>query len=144
MGKSEDTYINHNELRKEILQWLGPKIRKRMEELDISLSMLSKNTGIGISTISDYISGRYEPSLSKIISLGKALEVDYGFFFEKDFLVRGRVIADGLVSYWVFDKDDIENGVVKDIWGHSDGKIVGNPKIVKDGIMWQLPIVAEL
>jgi len=131
MGKSKDIHTNHNELRKEILQCLGPKIRKRMEELDVTLSVLSKITGIGISTISDYISGRYEPSLSKTISLSKALEVDYGFFFDKEFLLCGRVIADGLVSYWTFDKDNIKNGIVKDLWEHNDGKIMGSSRVVK-------------
>jgi len=131
MKKSEYTHTNHDELRREVLQWLGPKIRRRMEELDITLSKLSRITGIGISTISDYISGRYEPSLSKIISLGKALEVEHGFFFEENFLVRGRVIADGLISYWTFDQDNIENDIIKDLWRHSDAKIIGNPNIVK-------------
>lgn len=120
----------HNEVKDEVLQWLGQKIRKRMEELNISISALARMTGIGISTISDYLAGRYEPNLSKIISLRAALRVDWGFFFEKDFCVRGRVIANGLISYWTFDKADIEGEFVKDVWGDSDGKIIGNPKFV--------------
>lgn len=76
----------YTETRKLVLQWLGPKIRNRLQESDLSLTALSKETGIGISTLSDYISGRYEPSLSKIMCLASALGVNWRFFFEKDYL----------------------------------------------------------
>ena len=42
-----------------------------------------------------------------------------------------RVVTDGLVSYWTFDRHNIVGGTVKDIWGENDGTIVGNPKVVK-------------
>jgi len=135
--ENQDDYCNekkevlhHNEVKRKILQWLGKKIRKRMNELELSISKLSSMTGIGISTLSDYISGRYEPSLSKIISLCSALKVDCKYFFEKDFCVRGRVIADGLISYWTFDKADMQGKTLKDVWGKNNGTIFGNPKIV--------------
>ena len=40
------------------------------------------------------------------------------------------VVTDGLVSYWTFDRQDIDGDTVKDVWGENDGKIVGAPKIV--------------
>jgi len=48
------------------------------------------------------------------------------------------IVTDGLVSYWSFDQDMINDGIVEDIWGENDATILGNPKIVqgliKDGI----------
>ena len=46
------------------------------------------------------------------------------------------IITDGLVSYWNFDRDSINGGVVKDVWGENDATIVGNPK-VKGGVVNQ-------
>ena len=122
--------ILHSELKKGILEWLGPKIRKRMEELGILQSDLAKMTGIGAATLSNYLTGQYEPSLSKVMALRYALKVDWAFFFEKDSWVRGRAITDGLVSYWTFDRADIDGETVRDIWGQSHGKIIGKPQIV--------------
>lgn len=44
------------------------------------------------------------------------------------------IITDGLVSYWTFDKDDMIDGPVKDVWGKNDATISGNPTIV-DGYL---------
>lgn len=131
MADTGNSQFSHKTIRTRILRWLGPKIRNRMDELNISISMLSRMTGIGVSTISDYLTGRYEPSLSKIMSLSNALKVDYSFFFEDNFLVRGGIITDGLISYWSLDRADMDGKTVRDIWGNSDGKIIGNPSIVK-------------
>jgi transcriptional regulator with XRE-family HTH domain len=83
----------YEEIKKSVLEWLGPKILKRMKEKGYSLVSLSKATGIGVSTLFDYISGYYEPSLSKIICLCDALDVDWRFFFEKDYETH-RAIED--------------------------------------------------
>ncbi len=40
------------------------------------------------------------------------------------------IVTDGLISYWTFDKQDITNGTVNDVWGKNNGAIVGDPKIV--------------
>ncbi len=42
-----------------------------------------------------------------------------------------RVVTDGLLSYWTFDRHQIVGRKVKDVWGENDGTIVGNPKVVK-------------
>lgn len=44
--------------------------------------------------------------------------------------MTATVVTDGLVSYWTFDKADISNDTVKDVWGNNNGKIVGDPKVV--------------
>ena len=41
-----------------------------------------------------------------------------------------RVVTDGLVSYWTFDRQDIADNTVKDVWGKNDGTIFGDPKVV--------------
>ena len=43
---------------------------------------------------------------------------------------KGRVVTDGLVSYWTFDKADIEGDTAKDVWGENDGTIMGDPQRV--------------
>ena len=40
-------------------------------------------------------------------------------------------VTDGLVSYWTFDRQDIDGDIVKDVWGKNDGTIVGEPKHVE-------------
>lgn len=44
------------------------------------------------------------------------------------------IVTDGLVSYWTFDRDDMIDGVVKDVWGENNATISGNPTIV-DGYL---------
>ncbi|MDE0085931.1 MAG: hypothetical protein OXU23_09490 [Candidatus Poribacteria bacterium] len=40
------------------------------------------------------------------------------------------IVTDGLVSHWTFDRDDIIDKTVKDVWGENDATIMGNPKSV--------------
>ena len=46
------------------------------------------------------------------------------------------IVTDGLVSYWTFDRNTINDGTVKDVWGGNDALIVGNPKVT-DGYLKQ-------
>ncbi len=41
-----------------------------------------------------------------------------------------QVITDGLVSYWTFNKADIDGENVKDVFGTNNGVMVGKPQIV--------------
>ncbi len=40
------------------------------------------------------------------------------------------IVTDELVSYWTFDRTNINDKTVEDVWGENDATIVGNPKIV--------------
>lgn len=40
------------------------------------------------------------------------------------------IVTDGLVSYWTFDREDIIDNIVKDVWGENNATIVGTPTIV--------------
>lgn len=44
--------------------------------------------------------------------------------------VSAKIVTDGLVSYWTFDKNDISNRTLKDVWGKNDAAIHGTPKFV--------------
>ena len=39
-------------------------------------------------------------------------------------------VTDGLVSFWSFDRSSIIAENVRDLWGHNNGTIEGNPEIV--------------
>ncbi len=41
-----------------------------------------------------------------------------------------RFVTNGLVSYWTFDRQDIDGDTVKDVWGKNNATIVGAPKRV--------------
>ncbi|MHC4677691.1 MAG: LamG-like jellyroll fold domain-containing protein [Planctomycetota bacterium] len=49
-------------------------------------------------------------------------------------ITRAQVVEEGLVSYWTFDRDDIEGNTVKDLLGNNDGTMSGNPIIVEGKI----------
>jgi len=42
-----------------------------------------------------------------------------------------QVVEKGLVSYWSFDKVDVEGKIVKDRWGKNDGVSLGSPEQVE-------------
>ena len=41
-----------------------------------------------------------------------------------------NIVTDGLMSYWTFDREDIIDNTVKDVWGENNATIVGTPTIV--------------
>lgn len=56
------------------------KLKKLMKELDISQSKLSDLTGIGKSSISQYLSGKNEPSKDRKQEIARALGVQDNYF----------------------------------------------------------------
>ncbi len=40
------------------------------------------------------------------------------------------IVLDGLISYWTFDEEDIDNNIAMDTIGPNNGTILGNPEIV--------------
>lgn len=42
-----------------------------------------------------------------------------------------EIVKDGLVSYWTFDKSDIVNKTLKDVWGENNATIHGRPDSVQ-------------
>ena len=43
---------------------------------------------------------------------------------------NAQVVTDGLISYWTFDKVDIADNKVKDVWGGQDATMMGDPQVV--------------
>lgn len=46
-------------------------------------------------------------------------------------MAKAQVVTDGLVSYWTFDKADVDGDTVKDVFGEHDGGMEGDPKVVE-------------
>lgn len=42
-----------------------------------------------------------------------------------------RIVTNGLISHWSFDKADVEGDIIKDAWGNNDGTMVGGPTVVE-------------
>lgn len=55
------------------------RLRKAIEDREISASELSRISGVGKSDISYYLKGRYVPKQDKCYMLAKALNVDPGW-----------------------------------------------------------------
>ena len=49
-------------------------------------------------------------------------------------ITKAKYVQNGLISYWTFDKADIDRDVVKDIIGNHNGTIVGKVKAVEGKI----------
>ncbi|MYF98909.1 LamG domain-containing protein [Candidatus Poribacteria bacterium] len=41
--------------------------------------------------------------------------------------ISAEIVTDGLVSYWTFDKINVVNNTLKDVWGENHATIHGNP-----------------
>lgn len=46
----------------------------------------------------------------------------------------GQVVENGLVSYWSFDKADVQGSIVRDLFGQNDGTILGDPQHINGSI----------
>lgn len=45
-------------------------------------------------------------------------------------LVEAQIVTDGLISFWTFDKSDVEDAIAKDVVGINDATINGDPQMV--------------
>ncbi|UXV29982.1 XRE family transcriptional regulator [Mammaliicoccus sciuri] len=73
------------------------RLKQIMTEKNISQSELSRRTGIGRNSISDYLSGKYEAKQDKVFELAKALNVNeawlMGFDISQTRTVNARDIT---------------------------------------------------
>ncbi len=46
-------------------------------------------------------------------------------------MANAQVVTNGLISYWTFDKADVDGDIVKDVFGENDGTIIGDPELVE-------------
>lgn len=76
------------------------KLKKLMFELNISQAQVSKLTGIGKSSISQYLSGKNEPSKNRKREIALALGVDGEYFnqFETKTIIQSDSVTNVPVS----------------------------------------------
>lgn len=76
------------------------KLKKLMLELNISQAQVSKLTGIGKSSISQYLSGKNEPSKNRKREIALALGVDGEYFnqFESKTIIQSDSVTNVPVS----------------------------------------------
>lgn len=65
-----------------MMNWCG-KVKKIMEEKNISQKDLSKKSGITESSVSRYLNSKNEPRMDVIINFAKALEVPVDYLLEE-------------------------------------------------------------
>ena len=67
---------------------------------------------------------------NKILTIAFTLAIVTVFMYSN--MAKAQYIVEkGLVSYWSFNKADIEGDTVKDVYGENDGTINGDPEIVE-------------
>ncbi|MDT4011859.1 LexA family transcriptional regulator [Staphylococcus simulans] len=73
------------------------RLKQIMSERNISQSELSRRTGIGRNSISDYLKGKYEAKQDKVFELAKVLNVNeawlMGFDISKDRIINDKEIT---------------------------------------------------
>lgn len=74
------------------MMMLNDRIREAREGLKISQSAVSHQTGIGISSLSEFENGKREPSLSQLAQLARAYRRPMTFFLEEETPPRETVL----------------------------------------------------
>ena len=73
------------------------RIRKRLEELNMTQADLCKYTGINKATVSQYLSGKYLPKQDKIEAIAKVLNVDVVWLMGYD--IKGEALQKLVSDY---------------------------------------------
>ena len=73
------------------------RLKQIMSERNISQSELSRRTGIGRNSISDYLKGKYEAKQDKVFELAKALNVNEAWLMGFD-ISKDRIINDNDIT----------------------------------------------
>lgn len=68
--------------------------------------------------------------LKKSLNFSLMFLISVFVFFNPNMVNAQQVITNGLVSYWTFNKADIDGDIVKDVFGKNHGKMVGKPQLV--------------
>lgn len=73
------------------------RLKQIMSEKNISQSELSRRTGIGRNSISDYLKGKYEAKQDKVFELAKVLNVNEAWLMGFD-ISKDRIINDNDIT----------------------------------------------
>lgn len=88
----------------------GMNLERVMDEVGYSQKRLSEETGITQPTISNYIKGAYAPSITSVIAMCQAMNVDYHVLLEAD-------ISEPVVRRYEFFNDEINEAEWIDDFG---------------------------
>lgn len=75
------------------------RLKQIMSERKISQAELSRRTGIGRNSISDYLNGKYEAKQNKVFELAKALNVNEAWLMGFD-ISKNREIENSITSIY--------------------------------------------
>lgn len=76
------------------------KLKQIMSERKISQSELSRRTGIGRNSISDYLNGKYEAKQDKVFELAKALNVNEAWLMGFDISKNRKIENNDITSIY--------------------------------------------
>ncbi|HAY0879132.1 TPA: helix-turn-helix domain-containing protein [Staphylococcus aureus] len=76
------------------------RLKQIMSERKISQSELSKRTGIGRNSISDYLNGKYEAKQDKVFELAKALNVNEAWLMGFDISKNRKIENNDITSIY--------------------------------------------
>ncbi|HEI7185363.1 TPA: helix-turn-helix domain-containing protein [Staphylococcus aureus] len=76
------------------------RLKQIMSEREISQSELSRRTGIGRNSISDYLNGKYEAKQDKVFELAKALNVNEAWLMGFDISKNRKIENNDITSIY--------------------------------------------
>ncbi|HHC9784913.1 TPA: helix-turn-helix domain-containing protein, partial [Staphylococcus aureus] len=76
------------------------RLKQIMSERKISQSELSRRTGIGRNSISDYLNGKYEAKQDKVFELAKALNVNEAWLMGFDISKNRKIEKNDITSIY--------------------------------------------
>ncbi|WP_251351495.1 helix-turn-helix transcriptional regulator, partial [Staphylococcus aureus] len=76
------------------------RLKQIMSERKISQSELSRRTGIGRNSISDYLNGKYEAKQDKVFKLAKALNVNEAWLMGFDISKNRKIENNDITSIY--------------------------------------------
>lgn len=89
------------------------RLKQIMSERKISQSELSRRTGIGRNSISDYLNGKYEAKQDKVFELAKALNVNEAWLMGFDISKNRKIENNDITSIYSKLTPPRQNNVLK-------------------------------
>ncbi|WP_304177338.1 helix-turn-helix domain-containing protein [Leptotrichia trevisanii] len=91
----------------ENVEEFGARLKSALKRKNMSQSKLSEISGINTSTISEYISGRYEPSRSRIAEFANVLDVNEVWLMGYDVPIERNIKAEKNIRLTTYEKKQL-------------------------------------
>jgi len=91
----------------ENVEEFGARLKSALKRKNMSQSKLSEISGINTSTISEYISGRYEPSRSRIAEFANVLDVNEVWLMGYDVPMERNIKAEKNIRLTTYEKKQL-------------------------------------